>query len=67
MENLFCNRCHLTYQIPELFFVSRTLPHLSGTARRSIIKRFEIFEKIRPTNENIAEQYAKYILSEMEK
>ncbi len=56
----------VTTENPELLITSITLPHLSGTARRSIIRRFEIFQKMRATNENIAEQYAKHILSNME-
>lgn len=38
------------------------LPHLSGTARGAIVKRFPKLKNVGATAENIAEEYAKEIM-----
>lgn len=51
---------------PELLISYITLPHLSGTARGAIIKRFPVLKDLGATANNIAEMYAKHILTEIE-
>ena len=51
---------------PELLISYIVLPHLSGTARGAIIKRFPVLKDLGATANNIAEMYAKHILAEIE-
>lgn len=52
---------------PELLITSIKLPHLSGTARGAIKNQFKILDKIGgATADNIAEVYAKEIISHIE-
>lgn len=48
---------------PELLISYITLPHLSGTARGAIVKRYPILLERKATAENIAEQYANEIMN----
>lgn len=57
----------VTTENPELLISHITLPHLSGTARGAIKRRFKIVEKLGgATASNIAEVYAKEIISHVE-
>ena len=38
------------------------LPHLSGTARGAIVRKFPRLKEIRATAENIADEYAEEII-----
>ncbi len=68
----FGNRANsIMYEVsseyPELLITSITLPHLSGTARGAIKNHFKILDKIGgATADNIAEVYAKEIISHIE-
>ena len=42
------------------------LPHLSGTARGAIVRRFPKLESIGATAENIAEEYAREIIRKIQ-
>ena len=54
-------------EYPELLISSIRLPHLSGTARGAIVNQFKILDKIGgATADNIAEVYAKKIISHIE-
>lgn len=53
-------------EYPELLITSIGLPHLSGTAGGAIKNQFKILEKIGATASNIAEAYAKVIISHVE-
>ena len=54
-------------EYPELLITSIKLPHLSGTARGAIKNQFKILDKIGgATADNIAEVYAKEIISHIE-
>ena len=48
---------------PELLISYIVLPHLSGTARGAIVKRYPILLERKATAENIAEQYANEIMN----
>lgn len=57
----------LSSEHPELLITSIKLPHLSGTARGAIKNQFKILDKIGgATADNIAEVYAKEIISHIE-
>ena len=57
----------VTTEHPELLITSIKLPHLSGTARGAIKNQFKILDKIGgATADNIAEVYAKEIISHIE-
>ena len=57
----------VTTENPELLITSIKLPHLSGTARGAIKNQFKILDKIGgATADNIAEVYAKEIISRIE-
>lgn len=51
---------------PELLISCITLPHLSGTARGAIVKRFPILKDLGANVGNVAEQYANEILAQIE-
>ena len=52
----------VTTKNPELMISSITLPHLSGTARGAIVKRYPLLLERKATVTNIAEQYANEII-----
>jgi len=57
----------VTTEYPELLISSISLPHLSGTARGKIVSEFrEQLQGLRATADNIAEVYAKEIISHIE-
>ena len=42
------------------------LPHLSGTARGAIVRKFPRLEEVEATAENIAEKYAREIIRKIQ-
>lgn len=62
-----CIMYEVLSEYPELLITSIKLPHLSGTARGAIKNQFKILDKIGgATADNIAEVYAKEIISHIE-
>mgnify|MGYP003445483237 FL=1 len=62
-----CIMYEVSSEYPELLITSIKLPHLSGTARGAIKNQFKILDKIGgATADNIAEVYAKEIISHIE-
>ena len=54
-------------EYPEVLTTSITLPHLSGTARGKIVSEFgKQLQRLKSTADNIAEVYAKKIISNIE-